>query len=126
MQARRQRGSRVIGPVNGPEFEVAPGYPLTLSGVMKSAKSSSTILINRRRAEQGELWQARFFDRALRTVKEYNEKVDYIHLKPVKAGTVQRAEAWPWSSTREYSGTLQEEATCHPSLPIDRVLLPSD
>ena len=104
----------------------APVYPLTISRVMKSAKTSSTILINRRRAERGELWQARFFDRALRTVKEYNEKVEYIHLNPVRAGLVQRAEEWPWSSAREYSGAIQEEATRHPLLPIDRVLLPCD
>ncbi len=41
------------------------------------------ILMNRRRAESGELWQVRFFDRAVRTMKEYNEKVEYIHLNPV-------------------------------------------
>jgi REP-associated tyrosine transposase len=104
----------------------APVYPLTISPVMKSAKTSSTILIHRRRAERGELWQARFFDRALRTVKEYNEKVEYIHLNPVKAGLVRRPEDWPWSSLREYSGSIQDESTRHPYLPIHRVLLPSD
>lgn len=30
--------------------------------------------------------EARFFDRALRTMKEYNDKIDYIHLNPVEAG----------------------------------------
>ncbi len=54
----------------------APVYPLTVSRVMKSFKNSSTILINRRRAGRGELWQARFFDRALQTVEEYNEKLN--------------------------------------------------
>jgi len=48
----------------------APQDPLTMSEVMKSIKTSSTTLINRRRAASGELWQGRFFDRALRTVKE--------------------------------------------------------
>jgi putative transposase len=69
----------------------APVYPLTISRVMKSIKISSMILINRQRHASGELWQSRFFDRALRTVKEYNEKVEYIHLNPVKAGLVSRA-----------------------------------
>ena len=104
----------------------APVYPRTISLVMKSLKNSSTILINRRRGERSELWQARFFDRALRTVNEYNEKVEYIHMNPVRAGLVQQAEDWPWSSVREYSGSLRETATRHPLLPIDRVLLPSD
>jgi hypothetical protein len=44
------------------------------------------IGINVRRRERGELWQDRFFDRALRTVKEYNERVKYIHLNPVRRG----------------------------------------
>jgi len=104
----------------------APVYPRTISLLMKSFKNSSTILINRRRGERSELWQARFFDRALRAVNEYNEKVEYIHLNPVRAGLVQQAGDWPWSSVREYSGSLQETATRHPILPIDRVLLPSD
>jgi hypothetical protein len=80
---------------------------------------------DRRRAERGELWQARFFDRALRSVKEYNDKVEYIHLNAVKAGLAERPEDWPWSSVREYSGSIQEEAMRHPFLPIRRVLLPS-
>ena len=42
-------------------------------------------------SEGGVLWQGRFFDRALRTVKEYHEKVEYIHLNPVKRGLVHRS-----------------------------------
>jgi hypothetical protein len=66
------------------------------------------------------------FDRALRTVKEHHEKVDYIHQNPVRAGLVERAEDWPWSSVREYSGTLRAPASVHPILRIDRILLPAD
>ena len=104
----------------------SPRHPATISLLVKSVKQSSTTAINRRRKASGPLWQPRFFDRALRTVEEYNEKVEYIHLNPVKAGLVQHAEEWFWSSAREYSGSLQNEATRHPELPIDRVLLPSD
>jgi hypothetical protein len=53
--------------------------------------------------------QPRFFDRALRTVKEYNEKVEYIHLNPVKAGLASRPEDWRWSSYNEYAGMSAEE-----------------
>ena len=84
------------------------------------------ILINRRREASGELWQPRFFDRALRTVREYNEKVEYIHLNPVKAGLVQRSQDWRWSSANEYCGVsaVEQEGRC--GLTIDRVNLPSD
>ena len=59
------------------------------------------IGINVRRGERGELWQDRFFDRALGTVKEYNETVEYIHLNPVRRGLVTRATDWKWSSAHE-------------------------
>jgi REP element-mobilizing transposase RayT len=73
-----------------------PRFPLTISAVMESIKVASTLRLNAGRKESGLLWQPRFFDRAVRTVKEYYEKVEYIHLNPVTAGLVQRAEDWPW------------------------------
>ena len=104
----------------------APAYPVTISLVMKSIKTSSMILINRRRGESGELWQERFFDRALRTVKEYNEKVEYIHLNPVRAWLVCRPQDWPWSSMHEYCGASAAEQQRRSGLTIDWVRMPSD
>ena len=101
-------------------------YPKTISLVMESIKVSSTRQINSKRKEAGRLWQGRFFDRALRTVKEYNRAVEYIHLNPVRRGLVAKPEDWFWSSVREYSGSLQDETTRHTFLPIGRILLPSD
>jgi len=70
-----------------------PPYPLTISRVMESIKVGATKRINHSRGELGLLFQPRFFDRALRTVK--GEKVGYIHLNPVKAGVAIRPEHWP-------------------------------
>lgn len=53
---------------------------LTISGVMESVRVGATKRINRSRGERGLLCQPCFFDRALRSVKEYNEKVEYLHL----------------------------------------------
>ena len=103
-----------------------PPHPLTISRVMESIKVGSTLRINGRRREKGLLWQPRFFDRALRTVKEYHEKVQYLHQNPVEAGLVSRAEDWLWSSARDYSGTVNAPVSPHPFLAIDRVLLPGD
>ena len=69
--------------------------------------------VNQYRAADGELWQPRFFDRALRSVKEYNEKVKYIHLKRVRAGLVSRPEDWSrpaGSSYKEYAGMIADES----------------
>jgi len=89
-------------------------------------KVSSTIAINVRLGEAGELWQGRFFDRALRTVKEYHETVEYIHWNPVRRGLVKRAEEWRWSSMPEYAGVSGEEQERQCGLRIDRVRLPAD
>jgi len=77
---------------------------------MKSVKQSSMSAVNQRRGADGELWHPRFFDRALRTVKEYNEKVEYIHLNPVRAGLVSRPEDGRWSSYNEYAGMSAGES----------------
>ncbi len=86
----------------------------------------------------GPLWQGRFFDRALRTAKEYHETVEYIRENPVKAGLVSRPEDLPWSSAYELSVAqslrLSNSAAFVPSAPIptksalliDRVELPMD
>lgn len=91
-----------------------PRFPLTPSRVMESIKVASTLRLNAGRKESGLLWPPRFFDRALPSVKEYWEKVEYIHQNPVRAGLVRRAEDWPWSSAQEYLGTVRAAATPHP------------
>jgi putative transposase len=111
-----------------------PPHPLTISRVMEAIKVGSTHRINAGRWESGLLWQPRFpsaglracFDRALRTVKEYHEKAEYIHLNPVRAGLVKRAEDWPWSSARDYTGSVSAAVSPHRVLAIDRILLPAD
>jgi len=103
-----------------------PRFPATLSRVMESIKVGSTLRINGGRKESGLLWQPRFFDRALRTVKEYNEKVEYIHLNPVKAGLATRPEDWPWSSVHDYKGSTNCAPVTPSALGLDRVLLPAD
>lgn len=100
---------------------VYPRYPLTISSVLKTIKLSTTSVINQHRHEAGLLWQGRFFDRILRTVKEYWETIDYIHMNPVRRGLVNRPEDWRWSSIHSYQKTSFEAA-----LPIDIVNLPSN
>ena len=105
---------------------IYPPYPLSISRVSRAAKVSSTIAINVRLAEAGELWQERFFDRALRTVKEYHDKLEYIPLNPVRRGLVKTAEEWRWSSVHEYAGLSGEEQERQCGLRIDRVRLPAE
>ena len=105
---------------------IFPRSPLTISRVMESIKVGGTKRINAARGERGVLLQGRFFDRALRTVKEYNEKVAYIHWNPVKAGLVKRPEDWKWSSIHDYTGTVTAPAGKGSPIPVDRIMMPSD
>jgi hypothetical protein len=82
--------------------------------------------VNQRPGADGELWQPRFFDCATRTVEEYSDKVGYIHLNPVRAGSVSRPEDWRWSSYNEYAGLSAEEQKIRCGLMIDHVSMPSD
>jgi REP element-mobilizing transposase RayT len=75
-ERRRKHGFLVTAWVFLPDHWhaiVFPRHPFTISEVMESIKVSATKRINRARGELGLLWQGRFFDRALRTVKEYQQ-----------------------------------------------------
>ena len=102
-----------------------PRYPVSISLVMEAIKDGATKRLNRSRRELGRLWQPRFFDRALRTVEEYHEKVEYIHLNPVRAGLVSRPEDWPWSSVHDYTANVNHAPLTPSGLTVDRVLLPA-
>ena len=101
-------------------------YPLSVSRGLETLKVASTRRINARQKMSGRLWQGRFFDRALRTVKEYSETVEYIHRHPVRRGRVARREDWRWSSVHEYGPPGSVPPLGWPPLRIDRVRIPAD
>jgi hypothetical protein len=55
-----------------------------------------------------------------------HEKVEYIHLNPVKAGLVRRPDNWKWSSMHDYTGTVRAPAGAGSPIPVDRISLPTD
>jgi len=48
-------------------------------------------------------WQARYYDFNVWSEHKRIEKLNYIHLNPVKRGLVSRPEDWAWSSFRHYA-----------------------
>ena len=129
LERRKQHGFLLTAWVFLPDHWhaiVYPSFPLTISRVLEAIKVGATLRINRRRGERGVLPQGRFFDRALRTVKEYHEKVEYIHLSPVKAGLVQRPDDWKWSSVHDSTGSERAPAGVRSPIPVDRISLPAD
>ena len=105
---------------------IVPLFPVTISREMESIKVGSTLRINAGRGEGGLFWQPRFFHRALRSLKQYYEKVEYIHLDPVRAGVAKCAEESRWSGVHDCTGGLSASFRPNRTLAIDRVLLPPD
>ena len=126
---RRQHGFLLTAWVFLPDHWhaiLAVRYPKTIALVMESIKVASTRQINTRQQNSGRLWKGRFFDRALRTVKEYHETVEYIHGNPVRRGLVARPQDWKWSSVYDYGLAKMDNAHQESAVPIDRVRIPAD
>jgi putative transposase len=73
-----------------------------LTGSMHALKRITAETLLRRRGCGGPVWQARYFDFILRRVRDFWEKLEYIHDNPVAAGLGGRADQWRWSSVMHY------------------------
>ncbi len=62
----------------------------------------------------GVFWQKRYYDRNVRSEREFKKKLRYIHRNPVKRGLVAEPGEWKWSSFRHYAyremGTVEIES----------------
>lgn len=47
-------------------------------------------------SDAGSNWQPGFFDHLLRTDESYEQKWEYVHMNPVRAGLVADPEDWPF------------------------------
>ena len=66
-----------------------------LSVAMQALKQSVS---RRQTAAVPPFWQARYYDRNIWSAEEFEEKLNYIHMNPVRRGLVDKPEDWPWSS----------------------------
>ncbi len=89
--------------------------PGRLSRFMKQWKQKSSVQL--KKLVRGQLagyfktidrkdpfWQPRYYPFNLYSEKKAVEKLDYMHLNPVRAGLVEKAVDWPWSSARYFDG----------------------
>ncbi len=79
---------------------LAPRQEYSLSQIVHSWKSYTAKEINTLLQRTGTLWQREYFDRYIRSEQHYYYALNYIHQNPVKAGLVERAEDWPYSSLK--------------------------
>lgn len=52
--------------------------------------------------QEDPFWQPKYHPFSLYSQAKAEEKLDYMHQNPVKAGLVERAVDWKWSSARHY------------------------
>jgi putative transposase len=71
--------------------------------IMRNLKSKTGYEISRGRRARSPIWQEGYFDAIIRRVRNFWEKLEYIHRNPVVAGIAEKAEDWPWSSYRCYA-----------------------
>ena len=75
--------------------------------VITEVDPATTALLarNHYHAEFGEgdrFWQPKYYSFEIFSRQKLEEKLNYMHLNPVRAGLVQRAVDWRWSSARWY------------------------
>jgi putative transposase len=99
---------------------IAPAQNDTLPNMMDAVKVASMRRVNTRRDKRGPLWQPRYYDEVVWTVKQCRDSLHYMHLNPVVAGLVSRPEDWKWSSFLCFGGGGEIP------LEVDRLELPAD
>ena len=52
--------------------------------------------------EGDRFWQPKYYSFEIYERKKVEEKLEYIHANPVRAGLVRRSTDWRWSSARWY------------------------
>ena len=124
-ESRRKLGFRLHGYVLMPDHWhalVGPDIPLTISRVVQDIKWLAARSLNRRRQLRGPVWQHQFWDRFIRHEKEFQQRVQYMRLNPVRKGLVPRPEDWRWSSYNNFALDKAVVADC--PIQIDYVRLP--
>ena len=101
-----------------------PSGTLTISRAVQDIKYVSARRINRSRRTQGSLWQHQFWDRFVRHAREFSQRLEYMHMNPVRKGLVAKEEEWQWSSYKNFTLDESERAAC--PIQIDYVLLPDN
>ncbi len=82
---------------------VVPKDETSLGRTMRDTHQAYSSHVNRKLNESGHLWQGRYFSSVLDESYLWSA-VRYVERNPVRAGLVERAEQYPWSSAAGHCG----------------------
>lgn len=83
-----------------------PGNPESLARVMQSVGRRYVRGFNRRHGRSGTLWEGRYRSSLVEADRYLLACQRYIESNPVRAGMVEQAGEWPWSSHRHHVGLV--------------------
>jgi REP element-mobilizing transposase RayT len=73
----------------------------SLGSLLHSWKSFTANQANQLLGRSGSFWQREYYDRAIRSERQFEFTVRYIFNNPVKAGLCKEVYQWPWSGCSE-------------------------
>lgn len=77
---------------------LTPNETTSLEKAVQLIKGGSSHRIHHERNHKMEIWQKGFYDWTIRDFDDWQTKVEYIRLNPVRAKLVVKPEEWPFSS----------------------------
>ncbi len=84
---------------------VVPRRKLSLARVIRATHQRHSVRLNRRMDQTGHLWENRYYSTVL-DERHLWAAVRYIERNPVRAGMVERAELYAWSSARAHCSAV--------------------
>lgn len=77
---------------------IRQGPGARLDRIVQAWKSATAHRINTALGRRGRVWAREYFDRFMRDDDQFKATIAYVESNPVRAGLVERAEAWRFSS----------------------------
>jgi putative transposase len=77
---------------------LTPSATTTLEKAIQLIKGGSSHEIHNQRGQKTQIWQVGFFDCTIRSASDWQSKVTYIRMNPVRAKLVLQREEWTCSS----------------------------
>ena len=100
---------------NHVHFVSVPREEESLARTFGEAHRRYTRLVNFRQKVRGHLFQERFHSCPVQRDGHLLAAARYVEMNPVKAGLVQRAEDWPWSSAGFNAGRRRSDPLAGPN-----------
>ena len=95
-------GCLVYLSIDGPAQVTQGGAHVGPGGGKKRGRVGQLALPFPEAAQLRRFWQRRYYDFNVHSEKKLREKLDYMHMNPVREKLAQHPRDWPWSSWTFY------------------------